>query len=258
MTQPGPLEPNAAAAGDPPDAADTPELRHRRFRQFIPRPSSAAAGGPAPWAGVPPPNRNPISLDRVAAALGPVLAAPFEEPEHRPHASVLVPLFERAGDTHVVLIRRSMFLMSSPGDLAFPGGRLEPDERALDAALREAEEEVALDPRSVSVLGRLTVVSRARVHERVVPYVGLLRSEPRLRREPSEVDAILTVSLSDLAADGVYWEEEWQIPGAGRRFLSFFADPATLGDDVLWGMTATVIRELLTAVLSTPEPPPPL
>jgi len=197
-------------------------------------------------------DRSPISLERVAAALEPVLASPFEEPEHRPHASVLVPLFERAGDTNVVLIRRSMFLMSSPGDLAFPGGRLERGERAVDAALREAEEEVALDPRSVSVLGRLTVVSRARVHERVVPYVGLLEGEPELRREPSEVDAILMVSLSDLAADGVYWEEEWQIPGDAPRLLPFFADEAALGDDVLWGMTAVVIRELLSAVLSAP------
>jgi 8-oxo-dGTP pyrophosphatase MutT (NUDIX family) len=152
-----------------------------------------------------------------------------------------------------VLIRRSLFLMSSPGDLAFPGGRLEPGERALDAALREADEEVALDPKSVSVLGRLTVVNRARGHERVVPYVGLLQTEPALRRDPSEVDAILTVSLSDLAADGVYWEEEWQIPGEASRCLPFFADTEALGDDVLWGMTAMVIRELLSAILAAPS-----
>jgi 8-oxo-dGTP pyrophosphatase MutT (NUDIX family) len=196
--------------------------------------------------------RSTISLDRVATALGHVLTPPLEEPEHRPHAAVLVPLFERAGDSHVVLIRRSLFLMSSPGDLAFPGGRLEPGERALDAALREAEEEVALDSRTVTVLGRLTVVNRARGHERVAPYVGLTRTEPTLRRDPGEVDAILTVSLSDLAADGVYWEEEWQIPGEAPRKLPFFADPEALGDDVLWGMTALVIRELLSAVLSAP------
>lgn len=245
MSNAGPAEPHEAAA-----SGGAPERRSRRFRQFIPRPSSAATGGPAPWAAVLAEQRKPIALDRVAAALGSVLAPPLEEPEHRPHASVLVPLFERAGDTSVVLIRRSLLLMSSPGDLAFPGGRLEPGERALDAALREAEEEVALDPQSVSVLGRLTVVNRARGHERVVPYVGLLQTEPFLRRDPGEVDAILPVSLSDLAADGVYWEEEWQIPGEAPRRLPFFADPEALGDDVLWGMTAMVIRELLTAILS--------
>jgi len=233
--------------------AGAAEPSGRRYRQFIPRPSSAVPGGPAPWASTSPEHRRPISLDRVVAALAPVLAPPLEEPEHRPHASVLVPLFERAGDTSVVLIRRSLFLMSSPGDLAFPGGRLEPGERARDAALREAEEEVGLDPSSVSVLGRMTVVNRAgRRHERVVPYVGVLKSEPSLRRDPIEVDAILTVSLSDLAADDAYWEEQWQIPGEAPRLLPFFADPEVLGDDVLWGMTAVVIRELLTAILSVP------
>jgi 8-oxo-dGTP pyrophosphatase MutT (NUDIX family) len=247
MLRPGPTEPDDA--GGAPGASDA---RLRQFRQSIPRPTSAAAGGPAPWADMTPEHRSPISLERVAAALRPVLAPAFEEPEHRPHASVLVPLFERAGDTCVVLIRRSFYLMSSPGDLAFPGGRLEPGERALDAALREAEEEVALDPQSVSVLGRLTVVNRALRHERVVPYVGLLPSTPSLRRHPGEVDAILTVALSDLAADGVYWEEDWQIPGNAPRLLPFFADVRALGDDVLWGMTAVVIRELLTTVLSAP------
>jgi 8-oxo-dGTP pyrophosphatase MutT (NUDIX family) len=251
MSHAGPAESNEVPGS--PEAPSTLPLQSRRFRQFIPRPSSAAAGGPAPWASTSAEHRSPISLERAAAALGPVLASPVAEPEHRPHAAVLVPLFERAGDVRVVLIRRSLFLMSSPGDLAFPGGRLEPGEPAIDAALREAEEEVALDRRSVFVLGRLTVVNRARGHERVVPYVGTLQSEPVLQSDPSEVDAILTVSLSDLAADGVYWEEEWQFPGEAPRRLPFFADSAALGDDVLWGMTAMVIRELLNAVLSAPH-----
>src|SRR5271165_4951187 len=97
------------------------ELVSRRFRQFIPRPSSASAGGPAPWAGHAGRLAAPISLDRVVRALEPVLVPVTDEPEHRPHAAVLVPLYERAGDAAVVLIRRSIWLMSNPGDLAFPG-----------------------------------------------------------------------------------------------------------------------------------------
>jgi 8-oxo-dGTP pyrophosphatase MutT (NUDIX family) len=140
--------------------------------------------------------------------------------------------------------------MSNPGDLAFPGGRLEPGEHPLDAALREANEEVGLDPSAVSPLGRLPVVNRARSPERVVPYVGVLAVEPALRPQPGEVDAVITVRLSDLVAEGVYWEEEWQIPGDGSRRLPFFADPEALGDDVIWGMTAMILREILSAVAS--------
>jgi 8-oxo-dGTP pyrophosphatase MutT (NUDIX family) len=169
---------------------------------------------------------------------------------------VLVPLFERSGDTAVVLIRRSLELLHNPGDLAFPGGRLEPGETAIEAALREAEEEVALSRETVTVLGRLAVVNRARRNERVVPYVGVLGAQPCLRADPGEVDAVLIASLSDLAADGVYWEEEWEMPGQDPRLLPFFADPVALGDDVIWGMTAMVIRELLTAVLASQERPP--
>jgi len=228
----------------------TPDLSSRRFRQFIPRPALASAGGPAPWAGWAAQLGAPISLDRVVHALQPVLVPATDEPEHRPHAAVLVPLYERAGEATVVLIRRSIWLMSNPGDLAFPGGRLEPGERPLDAALREAEEEVGLDPAAVRPLGRLAIVNRARSPERVVPYVGLLEVEPVLQADPGEVDAVILVTLSDLMAEGVYWEEEWQIPGDGSRRLPFFASPEALGDDVIWGMTAMVLRELLSALAS--------
>ncbi|MFZ0170792.1 MAG: CoA pyrophosphatase [Acidimicrobiales bacterium] len=236
------------------DAEPTPdgsELSRRRFRQFIPRPGSAVVGGPAPWSSMAAGDRRPITLERAVASLGSLLLPAAVEPDPPPHAAVLVPLFERAGDTAAVLIRRALSLMSNPGDLAFPGGRLEPGERAVDAALREAEEEVHLSPGSVSVLGRLAVVNRSRRSERVVPYVATMAAEPSLRPDPGEVDAVLIVSLSDLAADGVYWEEEWTIPGEGSRRLPFFADQACLGDDVIWGMTALVIRELLVAVLAS-------
>ncbi|HXY43573.1 MAG TPA: CoA pyrophosphatase [Acidimicrobiales bacterium] len=234
---------------------DRPEVSRRRFRQFIPRPSTAVAGGVAPWARVAASDRRPIPLERAVGSLTGLLLPAAVEPRPRPQAAVLVPLFERAGDTAVVLIRRSLSLMSNPGDLAFPGGRLERDERAVDAALREADEEVGLSPGSVNLLGRLAVVNRTRVRERVVPYVGTMTAEPCLRAHPGEVDAVLTLSLSDLAAAGVYWEEEWTMPGQASRLLPFFADAAILGDDVIWGMTAAVLRELLTAVLA-PGPAP--
>jgi len=240
-------------SGDAEAAREAPEVHRHRFRQFIPRPSSAIAGGLAPWSARAEGERRPIPLDRAAASLRGLLVPASVEPEPRPHAAVLIPLFERAGDTTTVLIRRSLSLMSNPGDLAFPGGRLEAGERAIEAALREAEEEVGLSPDSVSVLGRLAVVSRARRSEGVVPFVGTLAAEPSLEGHPGEVDAVITVALSDLAGEGVYWEEEWQVPGQGSRLLPFFADPGVLGDDVIWGMTATVIRELLSVVLAPGE-----
>ncbi|MGO8874187.1 MAG: NUDIX hydrolase [Acidimicrobiales bacterium] len=234
------------------DAETTPDAEGRRFRQFIPRPLSAAPGGPAPWSAMASAERRPIALQRAIGSLEGVVA-PAGAPDVRPTAAVLVPLFERDGEATTVLIRRSLVLMRNPGDLAFPGGALEPGEHPVHAALREAHEEVGLRPGSVSVLGRLATVSRAIGSELVVPYVGILAGEPELRPQPAEVDAVLLVGLADLAADGSYWEEEWTIPGQGSRRLPFFAHPQALGDDVIWGMTAMVIRELLSAVLAPGE-----
>lgn len=193
--------------------------------------------------------RSPIPLGRVVASLTGLLLPAFVEPDPRPHAAVLVLLFERHGDTATLLIRRSLSLATNPGDMAFPGGRLEPGERALDAALREAEEEVGLSAGFVSVLGRLPAVTRGPRGDSVVPYVGVVAGEPTVRAEPGEVDGIIEVALSDLAGEGSYWEEIWQIPGAGTRLLAFFAHCEPLADDVVWGMTAMVLRGLLSAVL---------
>ena len=222
----------------------------RQYRQQIPRPRASVPGGIAPWAGLAADERRPIRLETVVATLGPRLVPPDEEPEDRPVAAVLIPLFEVEGETSVLLIRRSSFLASNPGDIAFPGGRLEAGETALHASLREAEEEVGLPAESVRVLGRMEMVFRARRGGRIAPYLGVLAAPPAgLTAQPYEVDEVLTVSLADLAEEGVYWEERWDMPGEGSRVLSFFSHRGALGDDVIWGMTAGVLRQLLSAVL---------
>jgi 8-oxo-dGTP pyrophosphatase MutT (NUDIX family) len=184
----------------------------------------------------------------VQRHLTPSLAPPDSEPADRPHAAVLVPIFEREGEATLVLIRRGFMLASSPGDLAFPGGRIEWRERAVDAAVREAEEEVGLKRGAMTILGRLSGVHRPRAAGWVVPYVALLGAEPILRPDPVEVDGVLTIAIADLAADGTFWQEEWPIPGQGARTLSFFAHE-TLGDDVIWGLTAGILVELLSELL---------
>ncbi len=231
-------------------AAARPELHRRQYRQTIPRPASVVVGGTAPWAALAHHGHTSIPLRQVVSRLGDVLVPVTAEPEEPPQAAVLVALFEIGGDTVTTLIRRSWTLVMNPGDLAFPGGRLEPGERAVDAAVREAHEEVRLDPAAVEVLGSLPVVRRGRSSEQVLPFVATLQGEPALTPQPNEVEAVLTVPFSVLAAEGAYWEETWSEPGRGERRLAFFADPVSLGDDVIWGMTAGILHQLLTIVLS--------
>src|SRR5690242_16816243 len=122
-------------------------------RQRIPRPPRWRLGDPPPWSAVPAEQRRHITTAKVRTALervGPSQpwgrAGPVELGDESLPAAVLVALFEDADEAHVVLTRRSSNLRAHTGEVSFPGGRLDPGEEPVSAALREATEEVGLDP----------------------------------------------------------------------------------------------------------------
>jgi len=87
-------------------------------------------------------------------------------------ASVLMPLIKRR-DWMVLLTKRPMTMPRHPGQISFPGGRREPFETAMDAALRETQEEVGIEPSDVNLLGRLPSFDAVSDY-RVTPYVGVV------------------------------------------------------------------------------------
>ncbi|MGH9295088.1 MAG: NUDIX hydrolase [Acidimicrobiales bacterium] len=143
----------------------------------------------------------------------------------------------------VVLIRRSHGMRLNPGEIAFPGGRIEPGESPLQAALRETEEEIALDRTCLEVLGALPPVHRMSSGESIVAFAAAVSGSPTLKANPSEVDAIVCMSLGVLGDPSRYFEEEWELPAGAlhRRNMSFF----DLGEDLLWGATARILVALL-------------
>ena len=106
-----------------------------------------------------------------------------------PTAAVLVPLFEDEEEVvRVVITKRPDHMPSHPGQLAFPGGKIDPvDESVLAAALREADEEVGIRAEQVTPLGFLQPVSTNRFDVVVAPVVGRLDGVPRLIPDPAEV-----------------------------------------------------------------------
>lgn len=232
--------------------------------QRIPRPAGVIAGPGAWWSregAVPPPV---VPLDRVRRALTPrsgatsgagppevadsVLDDRLPMVDARP-AAVLCALYEEAGDTWVVLTRRSSRLRSHTGEVAFPGGRLDPGETPVAAALREAHEEVGIDPAAVEVIGRLAPLATMSSRSAITPFVGVLDHRPALRPNPAEVDRAFAVPLSELMAPGVYHEERWAFPGGGRRAIHFFSLPG----ETVWGATAKMLRDLLDRVYPAPD-----
>lgn len=159
-------------------------------------------------------------------------------------SAVLVPLYERNGRPWLVLTRRAPHLRNHAREVAFPGGRREPADADLWAtALRESSEEIGLPPDRVRPIGRLesftTVTSRTRVH----PFVGLIDELPALAPDPAEVESILHVEVQRLLSPEVWREEIWRVGGA-ERAMAFFE----LDGDTVWGMTASVLRRLLTVI----------
>jgi len=140
----------------------------------------------------------------------------------------------------VLLIRRAGHLRANPGEIAFPGGRIEPGESPLAAALREAEEEVALIAEDVEVLGELATVLAPRRDVPIRPFVAVAQGRPLLQANPDEVDCVLLVPLSELMAPGRYWQEHWGRADDPTWVMHFF----DLGEDVIWGATARMLHEL--------------
>jgi 8-oxo-dGTP pyrophosphatase MutT (NUDIX family) len=159
-------------------------------------------------------------------------------------SAVLAPLFDEAGEAHVVLTRRAQHLRSHRGEVSFPGGGEEPDDVDLRAtALREASEETGLDPASVEVIGELDHLQTITSRSFIVPFVGALPGRPALQPNPHEVERILFVPLSELLDDGVFREERWGLAPMDRPIWFF-----EIEGDTVWGATAAMLRNLLVIV----------
>jgi 8-oxo-dGTP pyrophosphatase MutT (NUDIX family) len=172
--------------------------------------------------------------------------------DERP-AAVLCLLFDRAGEANVVLTRRPDHLRSHAGEVCFPGGRLRRGELPVDAALREANEEIGVAVDDIEVIGQLTPLTTTRSPAVVDCFVATLAlpadEGPVFVPDPNEVDKVFWVPLAQLAATGAYHEELWPSrqadDGTPFRAVPFFR----LDEDTVWGATGRLLAELLGAVL---------
>lgn len=158
--------------------------------------------------------------------------------ELRP-AAVLIPLIERPEGVSVLLTRRADTLTKHSGQIAFPGGRLDPGETAVEAALREALEEVALDPGVVEVLG-LGDAYETGTGFLITPVVGWLAGPPVVTPSEAEVADIFETPWDFLMDAANHRRDFLDMADGDRRW--FWAMPWE--DRYIWGATAGVIRAL--------------
>jgi 8-oxo-dGTP pyrophosphatase MutT (NUDIX family) len=157
-------------------------------------------------------------------------------------AAVLLPLL--AGD-RLVLTRRTEHLSRHPGEISFPGGLAHDEDVDLMAtALRETEEELGLAPAEVEVLGALAPVHTFVSAILIVPFVGVISSEPVFAPSEAEIAEVLAYPLAELSAAET--TVEW--PRDGHVYRGF-AYPMSDGNTI-WGATAKILNELIALLRS--------
>ncbi|MFN3558194.1 MAG: CoA pyrophosphatase [Brevundimonas sp.] len=154
-------------------------------------------------------------------------------------AAVLIPIIAGPDGATVLMTRRSDSLASHTGQIAFPGGRLDPGETAVDAALREAFEEVALDPSVVEVLG-IGDAYETGTGFLVTPVIGWLTTTPSVTASPDEVAEVFEVPWDFVMDPANHRRDSYELEGQPRRW--FWAVPYQ--ERYIWGVTAGILRGL--------------
>lgn len=173
------------------------------------------------------------------ATLAPAALAPGAEAARA--AGVLAPLYAVAGRPHLLFTVRSRDLSKHKGEISFPGGSRDPGDHSLEeTALREAREEIDLDPAGVELLGPLPPVFAAVSNFVITPFVGWLgEGVPTLAPNPAEVAEVIYAPLTALAEPAIYHSELWQ--RFGTAHLIHFYD---FGAYRIWGATARMLHSL--------------
>lgn len=167
-------------------------------------------------------------------------------------AAVLVGLVRGDAGLRVLLTQRTAHLNHHGGQVSFPGGRCEDsDADATATALREAQEEVGLNPRLVDVLGVLPSYSTVTGFV-VTPVVAIVDAPDRYVPDPREVDAVFEVPLTFLMDPSNHRRHRFEWDGQSRDFLSMpWSDPQAGGvERFIWGATAAMLRNFYRCLLA--------
>jgi 8-oxo-dGTP pyrophosphatase MutT (NUDIX family) len=157
----------------------------------------------------------------------------------RTDAAVLLPMYGWPQRPGLVFTERRSDLRRHAGEISFPGGRQDrPDEDLRTTALREAEEEIGLDPAEVELAGALPPIGTYVTSYKIHPFVGLIPERLPLRPNPAEVETVLTFELAQLRA-------AYGMRRLVRRGVPIRTPTFEIGRHLIWGATGRILRDLL-------------
>jgi 8-oxo-dGTP pyrophosphatase MutT (NUDIX family) len=171
--------------------------------------------------------------------LTPEQAAEMDAPGHK-DAAVLVPLYRKP--LTAVFTERRADLSRHAGEISFPGGRQDhPEEDLRETALREAHEEIGLDPSGVELMGALPPVGTFVTGYRIFPFVGLIEPGQTWRPQATEVEQVLEFTLADLVRG-------YEMQRLIRKGVPIKTPTYTVDGTLVWGATARIVQSLLEAL----------
>ena len=192
----------------------------------------------------------PSQVNRISDLLLTPEEAAAMEAHGRTEAAVLLPMHGWPENPGLVFTERRHDLRRHAGEVSFPGGRRDPGEELVETALREAEEEIGLAHDGVEIAGALPPVGTFVTGYKVHPFVGLIEEGLRFEPNPAEVESVLVASLDDLV-------EGYGQRRLVRRGIPIKTDTYEVGDALIWGATARILRLLLERLGRFPADAPP-
>ncbi len=161
------------------------------------------------------------------------------------HAAVLVPLFQKDGDCHLLFTKRSEEVKYHKGEISFPGGVVDEEDRELiNTALREADEEIGLKERDVQIIGVLDDI--VTITEFIVtPIVGFFPYPYPFKVSEVEIAELIEVPLAFLLEEDCFSERE--IFRGGQKEVVYAYQ---YGRHIIWGATARILRQFLDLITS--------
>lgn len=202
-------------------------------------------------------------VDKLEDRLGkPLPGAAAHEPFRAVPVSGVMPRFEhklppRPGSVLILLypgedgqglfplIKRPDYLGAHSGQISFPGGKAEPGETYVETALREAQEEIGVNPAKIKVIGRLSDFFVIPSNFLVVPVLAYADLRPVFRPDPREVSRVLEADLSSIVPESGIRKKEILAAGQFRMVAPHFE----VEGEIVWGATAMMLSELRTCLI---------